>query len=236
MPTYPRDQDKLYTWAQVHAQAWAQDPSAVGLSVEQVEQLAQVVEQFGQARVAARAARAAARSATQASIDAKLAMRNATSDLVKVIRAYAATSGDAEVLNRALLPAIAAGSPVAPPGQPTRFNVGLNPDGSLTIQWKAKHPAGSDRVVYLVQRQLPGEDGWTLLGASGEKSFVDETLPQGVVSATYRVTAQRGRVKGEASIPIVVSFGSVAMNGAADGAGNSGAMGAGGVRIATRAA
>lgn len=213
MATYPRDQAKLYTWAKVHAEAWAQDPAAIGVTPAAIAQYASIVDEFQAKATAARAARAEAIAATQASVHAKRAMRDATSDLVKVIRAYAATSGDDAVLNRALLPAIAAAAPIAAPGPCTGFRIDLNGDGSLTIGWTAKHPAGSDRVVYLVQRQLPGEEAWTLLGASGEKSYTDDTLPQGVTGATYTVTAQRGRVKGAASIPIVVSFGSVPSGG-----------------------
>lgn len=223
MATYPRDQAKLYTWAKVHAQAWAQDPAAIGVTPATIAQYANIVEDFQAKATAARAARAEAIAATQASANAKRAMRDATSDLVKTIRAFAATNDEDAVLNRALLPAIAAPAPIAPPGQCTGFTIDLNGDGSLTIGWTAKHPAGSDRVVYLVQRRLAGEDAWTLLGASGEKSYTDDTLPQGVAGATYTVTAQRGRVKGEASLPIVVSFGSVVGVGVGVGVGARGA-------------
>lgn len=210
MATYPRDQAKLALWARVHAEAWSADPAALGLTEERVAAFRDVVDAYDARRSEAIAARNAARSATEASNQARLKMRNAASDLVKTIRAFAAIEGDSGVLIKAMIPEIANASPVPAPGQPTDPSFSLGSDGALTLSWTAKHPTGSDRVVYLVRRKLPGEDRFTFIGASGEKSFTDDTLPQGVAGATYVITAQRGRVKGPDSLMYSVSFGSVA--------------------------
>ncbi len=210
MATYPRDQTKLAAWARSHADVWSQDPSAIGLTPAQVAAFNGVVDEFEARRLEAITARNAARSATAMSNHAKLVMRNAASDLVRTIRAFAAMNGASDVLARAQLPIIAQASPVPPPGQPTNLSFSIGSDGALTLAWTAKHPKGSDRVVYLVRRKLAHEKGYTFLGASGEKSYTDDTLPVGVASATYVITAQRGRVKGPDSLTYVVTFGSVA--------------------------
>lgn len=153
-------------------------------------------------------ARDAAKSATEAAVDADSATRGLTSDLVRAIRSFATNSNDPNVYVLAQIPAPSASQPVPPPGQPTDFKVELNSDGSITIKWKAKHPEGSDRVVYFVQRKLINEAAFSLIGGSGEKSYQDDTLPVGIDGATYIITAQRGNVQGPPSQQLAVTFGS----------------------------
>ena len=38
---------------------------------------------------------------------------------------------------------------MAPPGQPTRFNVGLNPDGSLTLYFQNESPGADKEANWL---------------------------------------------------------------------------------------
>jgi len=76
------------------------------------------------------------------------------------------------------------------------------------LKWKVRHPEGSDRVVYFVQRKLISEGAFALVGGSGEKSYQDDTLPIGIDGASYIITAQRGIVLGQASRQLTVTFGS----------------------------
>ncbi len=124
------------------------------------------------------------------------------------LRAFATNANNPNVYVLAQIPAPNPGAPVPPPGQATDFKVELNSNGSITLKWKAKHPEGSDRVVYFVQRKLISETAFTLVGGSGEKSYQDDTLPIGIDGATYIVTAQRGNVQGQSSRQLTVTFGS----------------------------
>ena len=103
--------------------------------------------------------------------------------------------------------------PVPPPAQPTDFKVELNSNGSITLKWKARHPEGSDRVVYFVKRKLIRESAFRLVGGSGEKSYQDDTLPIGIDGASYIITAQRGNVQGQPSRQLTVTFGSGGVGG-----------------------
>jgi hypothetical protein len=76
------------------------------------------------------------------------------------------------------------------------------------LKSKAKHPEGSDRVVYFVQRKLIDEAAFRLIGGSGEKSYHDDTLPVSIDGATCIITAQRGNVQGQPSRQLTVTFGS----------------------------
>jgi hypothetical protein len=150
----------------------------------------------------------AAKAATEAAVEGDRDTRELTSDLVRSIRAFAINNNDPKVYTIAQIPAPNTGAPVPPPGQPTDFKVELNSNGSITVKWKAKHPEGSDRVVYFVQRKLISEDAFRLIGGTGEKAYQDDTLPTGIDGATYIITAQRGNVQGMPSRQLTVTFGS----------------------------
>ncbi len=209
MATYPRDRAAFLTWAQAHTDLWQGAEADIGLTQAQTAAFKASVSALLDKTNAQQVAKDAQKAATEAAVDADSATRELASDLVRSIRAFATNNNDPTVYQTAQIPAPQPGSPVPPPGQPTNFKIGLNSDGSITLNWKAQHPEGSNRVVYFVQRKLAGESNFSMIGGAGERSFTDDTLPFGVDSATYIVTAQRGNVSGAPSNQLTVSFGSV---------------------------
>lgn len=208
MATYPRDRADFLRWAEAHIDVFTTQAANIGLTPAQATAFKNQVGALRGRTTAQQAARDAAKAATEAARDADSATRELTSDLVRSIRAFATNSNNPNVYVLAQIPAPNPAAPVPPPGQPTDFKVELNGDGSITLKWKAKHPEGSDRVVYFVQRKLINEAAFRLIGGSGEKSYQDDTLPVGIEGATYIVTAQRGNVQGQPSRQLTVTFGS----------------------------
>ena len=222
MATYPKNRAEFLTWAEAHVDVFAAQAANIGLTPAQTTAFKNQVIALRTRTTAQRVARDAAKAATEAAVDADSAARELTSDLVRSIRAFATNSNNPNVYVLAQIPAPpAGGAPVPPPGQPTDFKVELNSDGSITLKWKAKHPEGSDRVVYFVQRKLASEPAFSLVGGSGEKSYQDDTLPVGSDGATYIVTAQRGNVQGQPSQQLTVTFGSGGVGGAGVGVGGA---------------
>lgn len=207
MGTYPRDRQEFLNWCEAHAPLWAANAAAIGLVAGQTTAFTASTTAMRGKVTAQTTAKEAAKAATEAVVDSESSLRGTASDLVRAIRLHAIEKNDPNVYVIAQIPAPQAGSPVPPPGQPTDFRVELNPTGSITIKWKAKHPEGSDRVVYFVQRKLAGQANFSLLGGTGEKSYEDDTLPVGSGGATYIVTAQRGQVSGPPSQQLTVTFG-----------------------------
>ncbi|HLP85594.1 MAG TPA: hypothetical protein VK157_14690 [Phycisphaerales bacterium] len=207
MPTLPRERGELLSWLLAHVPVWQARAGVLGLSALQIEQVSAEVEQLHQAIVAQEEARAAAEAATQTVERRDREVRLLAANLMRVIRAKASTENNPEVLQAAQIPAIAPRRPVAAPGTPTTLDFALGSAGTLTLTWTAKHPRGSDRVVYLVKRQLPGEAGFTLLGATGERAFDDTTLPAGIADASYTVQAMRGKEASSESLVMTVYFG-----------------------------
>jgi hypothetical protein len=208
MATYPRDRAEFLRWAEAHVSLFIGNASAIGISATSAQEYKDAVNALRTATTAQQAARDAAKAATEAAVDADGATRELTSNLVRTIRAFATSTNNPKVYQLAQIPAPSSGAPIPPPGQPTDFKVELNSDGAITIKWKARHPEGSDRVVYFVQRKLINETTFTLVGGSGEKNYVDNTLPIGIDGATYIITAQRGNVQGPPSRQLTVTFGS----------------------------
>lgn len=208
MATYPRDRAEFLRWAEAHVNVWTENAERIGITSAQSVEFKNLVGALRARTTAQQAAKDAAKAATEAARDADSETRELTSDLVRAIRSFAVNSDNPEVYQLAQIPAPNPAAPVPPPGQPTDFKVELNSDGSITIKWKAKHPEGSDRVVYFVQRKLINEAAFRLIGGSGEKAYQDDTLPVGIDGATYIVTAQRGNVQGQPSRQLTVTFGS----------------------------
>lgn len=187
---------------------WTENAVEIGLSALSVGNLATRIENARASFTAAEAARAASKSATAAFYESVRDMHNAPgagSDMLQTIRNFAEVTDNLDVYNLADIPAPSAGEPLPPPGQPRDFTITLDPTGPLTLKWKCENAGGS--IVYMVRRKLQGESAWTLIGGSGSREFTDVTLPAGIDSVTYSITAQRGSVSGLASIPLQISFG-----------------------------
>ena len=213
MATYPTNRADFLKWAEAHISVFESNAAAIGLTVAQALAFKTQVGTLRTRTTAQQAARDAAKAATLAAVDSDSATRELTSDLVRSIRAFATNANNPNVYVLAQIPAPNPGAPVPPPGQATDFKVELNSNGSITLKWKAKHPEGSDRVVYFVKRKLISESAFRLVGGSGEKSYQDDTLPIGIDGATYIITAQRGNVQGQPSRQLTVTFGSGGVGG-----------------------
>lgn len=208
MGTYPDTRSEFLNWCEAHTDLWSANAAAIGITPAQALSFKNNTGAMRSTVTAQAVAKDAARSATKDVTTAESTLRATASDLVRFIRAFAEASANPNaVYTAAQIPPPAKSSPVAPPGQPTNFREELNPGGSITISWKAAHPEGSDRVVYFVQRKLNTQANFSLVGGTGERKYLDATLPANSGGATYIVTAQRGQVSGAPSQELSISLG-----------------------------
>lgn len=209
MAVLPTKKSELLTFLQTRAQTWVDKAADIGLTSGQANAVKSALETAADSFQAAEDARAASKSATMVSDDDIDTLRTAASDAVKSIRNFAERTNDPGVYASAQIPAPAAPSPLPPPNKATNLVASLESDGSLTISWKVSNANGSGGVVYNVKRKLPGQSAFTLLGASGgaDKRFTDTTLPSTASGVQYVVYGQRGRVVGDPSETLIVTFG-----------------------------
>jgi len=190
---------------EAHIQPWATNATQIGLTSGQVTAL---MGQTAAARVAynqAQAARDAAKAATQTFYNTVAAMADNGAGLIKTIKSYAETQNDPNVYVLAQIPPPAEPSPVPAPGTPYQPRVSLLQTGEIELKWKCDNPAGSVGTMYEVQRRVDGGP-YTFVGSSGERAFIDETLPAGSSTVLYKVTAVRSTKRGEPAL-FVVNFG-----------------------------
>jgi hypothetical protein len=90
--------------------------------------------------------------------NAVIAMAVAGSEILKHIKAKAATGGDA-IYNLAQIPPPATPLAVGPPGMSSDFRVTLKPNGSLELMWKCSNPSGAAGTNYQVSRKIGAEGG-----------------------------------------------------------------------------
>jgi hypothetical protein len=198
---------------ELHALAggpWAANAAAIGLTPAAVTTLGTLTAQARAAFNAAEAARQAAKAATQNFYDKVRAMHSgpgAGADMIEAIKNYAQTKNDPNVYTLAQIPPPATPGVTPPPGTPFDFTVGLLQNGALELKWKCNNPSGTQGTIYEVKRQLPGGT-MQFIGASGVKSFTDDTLPGGggASPATYQVTAVRSTSRGNPA-QFTVNFG-----------------------------
>lgn len=213
MATFPRDKMQFLLWAQAHAPLWVASAESIGLTPAQATAFTGLVSNLAARTTDQQAAKQAQKAATEAVNDAHDETIREASDLVRAIRSFALNTDDPTVYQTAQIPAPQPATPLPPPGQPNNFRFELVPGGALTLRWKAVHPQGSDNVVYFVRRKLATENAFTLIGASGEKSYTDSTIPYGTDGVSYIVTSQRGQIQGPPSIEQTIAFGSVGGDG-----------------------
>lgn len=95
-----------------------------------------------------------------------------------------------------MIPPPAKASPIGPPGQPTQFTFELDARGALELSWKCKNPRGAVGTMYQVSRRIGPGGELVPLGITGEKRFVDETIPAGSTQVIYQIQAIRSTAAG----------------------------------------
>ncbi|MFG0285734.1 MAG: hypothetical protein ACF8R7_15055 [Phycisphaerales bacterium JB039] len=133
--------------------------------------------------------------------------------MIKTIRGYAATSGEANVWELAHIDPPAAPSPVPAPTTPTDIVTSLNNDGSIVIAWTAKNAAPNAGTAFTVHRKLEGHSSYTQVATVGVRTFTDETVPPGTPSVQYMIRGIRGDKVGQFSEAVTVYLGKTPMNG-----------------------
>ncbi len=179
-----------------HIAPFTANATAIGITTTEVTDLDTKTDAARAAYTAQQVAQQAAKAATLAFHNAVNAMSVAGSALIKKIRAKAEQSANPSVYALAQIPAPATPSPMGAPGEPTDFAALLQNNGALTITWKCANPAGSQGTTYQVWRRLAGTNELAFIGVTGEKKFVDATIPAGTTQAMYQIQAFRSTAAG----------------------------------------
>lgn len=191
----PKPLDKV-AFFENHNATWSTEATAIGTTTTEVAALSTKTVAARDAYNAQQLAHDQAKAATNAWHDAVRDMTAAGNDILKKIKAKAAVDGNS-VYDLALIPPPSTPTPIGPPGTPADFTATLDQFGALTLAWKCVNPAGATGTIYQVSRQLGSTGAMQIIGAAGDKKFVDPTVPAGTDQVTYRVVALRSTVAGQ---------------------------------------
>lgn len=192
---------------EAHIAAWVTGAgtNSIGLSVAQTTALNTEITAARAAYDAMIIARDAAKSATQAFYNAEAEMSELGSALIATIKAFAEATANPNVYVLAQIPPPATPSSAGAPTNPTDLGAFLENDGSVTLTWKGSLSHGQ---CFSIWRQLHGTSEWAPVGFLRAKKFTDNSVPQGIVAATYQIKAHRGTQISAGSEPVTVLFGS----------------------------
>ncbi|MEM9165624.1 MAG: fibronectin type III domain-containing protein [Planctomycetota bacterium] len=209
MRTVPVTNAAKISFFETHLPVWEPEPETIGLTPDQVDELAALTAEARDAFNDARAAREAAQAATLRQTQAVIRMAAFGGSLIKTIRAFAETTDNPGVFSQAQLPAPKGGAPLGPAPTPINLTATLTNDGAIALRWDAE-TAG--RMGFIIERRTakPGRASgpWALVGTSTAKRFNDDRVPAGLASLQYRVTAERPGGRSQPTEPLVVLFGS----------------------------
>lgn len=209
MPVVPTKDVDAIQYFEDHVAIWAEQGVAIGVTTPQADGVSDATAAARSAYQTQQQAKQAAKNSTVAFQAAMRIMRTRGGDLIKTVKAFAANSPEPlTIYTKAQIEPPAPPAPAPLPGQPTDFRVELQSDGAVNIKWKSTNSAASGGVYFSVRRKLAGENAFTLVGTTGSKSFVDDTIPTGTTSLTYIVQGFRGPAAGTASEQLSLQFGS----------------------------
>jgi hypothetical protein len=215
MPVVPASDLEAIQFCESHLPIWSLAPTAVGLTAGQCTNLTNQTKASRDAYTAAQAARQAAKAATTTFHTNTSTMRGTVGDMVRLVKAFAdASANPGAIYAAAQIPEPAAPTPPPAPGMPTNVTVGLNPDGSITLRWKATDSSPSSGCNFNISRRLGTTGMYQICGSGtsvrgGNYEFTDVTLPYGTPNASYIIVGKRSNPPqtGTPSEAINVQFG-----------------------------
>lgn len=210
---WPPTRAAQLAWLETRIANWTSQSGDIGLNDDLVGELNSQVSAARMAYDAMVSARAAAIAATAAWRAASEPMAQTGGGAIKTIRAFAQVTGDPMVYAKAEINPPSGPSPAPDPTMPLSLVTDLENQGAVLLTWKSTNPAAHTGVSFTIYRKMHGETSYKVVGATGEKKFVDVAVPAGTHWATYMVRAVRGGKMSPFSEPSTINFGNQGADG-----------------------
>lgn len=212
-----QSRQELSDFVNAHTQPWSDHTAGVGLPAGQLAELKSKLGATEATLKAVNEIRVLALAASAANADAFADLRTIAGTCVRSIKAFAdASANPSAVYQLAALPSPLPPGPASLPNTGTDFSATLNlSTGGLALKWKVvggAQPYGVSGVVWNVRRSINGGTPVSI-GLTGEKSFIDGTIPADAITCAYTVTPQHGQQVGPISGTFQVRFTPAAGNG-----------------------
>ena len=191
MSTVPVQGLPRIVFYEAHVPVWTTVATQIGLVSAECTDLTTKTANARTAYAEHIAAQETSKAKTQAYYEALEILSAAGSLAIEKIKVKAKSVGGTSVYSLAEIPPPAIPGPCGPLGTPTAFKAEMSVTGAFTFTWKNANPKSATGVVYQVWLRTTPTGEFTYLGGTGEKKFVDSTLPAGSSQVTYQVQAVR---------------------------------------------
>lgn len=199
----PTGRQQALEWFEARITTWTANALSIGLTAAQMTAFATLITNNRKDFNDSQTARAAAKAATQKFYNSFNLMRDPGRGYIAAIKAFAETTHNPAVFALGMVDPPAPPTPLPPPEIPTDLTGEVSPTGQITISWGAVQAGHSSGIFFMVQRQRFGEAGYTLLGGTQEKGFLDPSPHVTLGPVSYQVRAQRGSDISNWTVPIV---------------------------------
>ncbi len=205
----PTKRQERLDWIQTHLPVWTANATDIGLTEEQITTLSGLHTAADSAWTNAKTSRIEAKNDTLTSNSAWSTMNAFFGALVKAIRSHAQATGSQEVYALAGIDPPAPPKPKPAPGMPTDVTSTIDNTGRIILKWKSTNAAPSSGAAFSIRRKLSTQASYTVIATVQGKTFTDDSVPEGIASASYILQGMRGNIAGEPSEPIIVYFHSI---------------------------
>ena len=195
------------TFGEAHGLLWKTDFAQIGITEPQGTAYSVKVIAARDAYDAMIVARDAAKAATLNWYSKADSMKENGAMLLGIIKGYAETQADPNVVYiAAQIPAPATPTPAGPPTDCTDLVASLTNLGNVELNWKGTLKSGQ---FFSVWRKLAGEVNWTSMGSVAAKAFIDTQVPEGIGGGQYMIRAHRGTQVSQGCEPVGIIFGTI---------------------------
>lgn len=205
MSVLPGTRDAMVAWFNDRIDLWTVSAAEIGLDPLAVtafkSQLESVNGQISQMAIKRNAARAATIN-TNASA---AVLRAAGSGLIATIKAFAETSGDEEVYEKANVPPPAPPKPAPPPVAPEAVTADPNATGTITLKIKG---SVAQNGSFRIERSVDGGP-YVLVDPTRSKTWTDTAVPMNSNVIAYRVFGVRDEKRSQTATGATVNFGTL---------------------------
>ncbi len=185
---------QLYTGSQTFSDLINAAATTYGLTVAQAASYQTLNDSFAASYMLSQAPETRTKGTIQARNDAKVLLKQKAAELAKIVEATPTVTNQQKIdlgLSVRATPTIK-----PPPGTASNFKVTLQGDGSVQATWRANNPTGLTGTMYQIWRRIGSASEFSYLCATGEKKFIDSTIPAGTSQVTYQLQGVRTTAAG----------------------------------------
>jgi hypothetical protein len=206
MSVLPQSRQGRLEYFEARVNTWTTNAAAIGITPAQATAVKNAAGTNRTDFNAMMVARDAAKSSTNTFYTTNNTLVDLGRDMIKTIKAFAATTNNPMVYSLANIDPPAPPTPVPAPDVPANLTGSVTADGVVTLTWKATPSGASSGIFFIVERKRASEANYSVLTATVEKAAMDPAAHVEASQVQYRVKAVRGADMSEWTTPVSFNF------------------------------